>query len=80
MKLCDKFRNGNCMKHLDTNKKQTPWSESASEPYRPSGQVSANFLWTEGVIGRFDGSLRSYSRLSRPQPLLFFQVSPQLYS
>jgi hypothetical protein len=27
-----------------------------------------------------DGSLRPYSRFRRPEPLLFFQVVPQLYS
>jgi hypothetical protein len=27
-----------------------------------------------------DGSLRSYSRFSRQEPLLFYQVAPQLYS
>jgi hypothetical protein len=30
--------------------------------------------------GQLDGSLRSYSELSRPEPLLFYQVAPQLYS
>jgi hypothetical protein len=27
-----------------------------------------------------DGSLRPYSRFSRQEPLLFYQVAPQLYS
>jgi hypothetical protein len=30
--------------------------------------------------GQRDGSLQPYSRLSRPEPLHFFQVAPQLYS
>jgi hypothetical protein len=30
--------------------------------------------------GQRDGSLRQYSRLSRQEPLLFYQVAPQLYS
>jgi hypothetical protein len=30
--------------------------------------------------GQRDLSLRSYSRFSRPEPLLFYQVAPQLYS
>jgi hypothetical protein len=30
--------------------------------------------------GQRDGSLRPYSRFSRQEPLLFYQVAPQLYS
>jgi hypothetical protein len=30
--------------------------------------------------GQRDGSLRPYSRLPREEPLLFYQVAPQLYS
>jgi hypothetical protein len=30
--------------------------------------------------GQRDGSLRPYSRVSRQEPLLFYQVAPQLYS
>jgi hypothetical protein len=30
--------------------------------------------------GQCDGSLRPYSRFSRQEPLLFYQVAPQLYS
>jgi hypothetical protein len=30
--------------------------------------------------GQRDGSLRPYSRSSRQEPLLFYQVAPQLYS
>jgi hypothetical protein len=43
------------------------------------GEVSANFsgLWVSR--GQRDGSLRPYSRISRPGPLLFFRVAPQFY-
>jgi hypothetical protein len=37
-------------------------------------------LWREGACGQRDGSLRPYSRFSRQEPLLFYQVVPQLYS
>jgi hypothetical protein len=38
-------------------------------------------LWRIGVPrGQRDGSLRSYSRFYRQDPLLFYQVAPQLYS
>jgi hypothetical protein len=30
--------------------------------------------------GQRDGSLRPYSPISRQEPLLFYQVAPQLYS
>jgi hypothetical protein len=30
--------------------------------------------------GQRDGSFRPYSRFSRQEPLLFYQVAPQLYS
>jgi hypothetical protein len=43
------------------------------------GEVIANFLRKEGVPrGQRDGSLRPYSRFSRQEPLLFYQVAPQL--
>jgi hypothetical protein len=66
-------------------KKQTPWSESASELYRPSDRrLSAKWLPTFAARGchvvSVTGSLRPYSRFSRQDPLLFYQVSPQLYS
>jgi hypothetical protein len=44
------------------------------------GEVIADFLWIEGARGQRDGSLRPYSRFSRQEPLLFYQVAPQLYS
>jgi hypothetical protein len=58
--------------------KKTPWPQSASELYRPSDRrLSAKsvptFLRIEG--GQRDGSLRPYSRLSRPEPLLFIASS-----
>jgi hypothetical protein len=34
----------------------------------------------EGGRGQRDGSLQPYSRFSRQEPLLFYQVAPQLYS
>jgi hypothetical protein len=69
--------------YIQTNK-QTPWSESASELYRPSDRrLSAKWLPTfaERVPrGQRDGYLRPYSRFSRQELLLFYQVVPQLYS
>jgi hypothetical protein len=44
------------------------------------GEVSANFCGYRMPRCQRDGSLRQYSRLSRPEPLLFFQVAPQMYS
>jgi hypothetical protein len=43
-------------------------------------EVSANVCGYRVPRGQHDGSLRPYSRFSRPQLLLFFQVAPQLYS
>jgi hypothetical protein len=45
-----------------------------------SGEVSANFSWRRVPRGSVDGSLLPYSRISRQEPLLFYQVAPQLYS
>jgi hypothetical protein len=57
--------------------KKTPWSESGSELYRPSDRrLSGKWL----PRGHRDGSLRLYSRFSRQEPLLFYQVASQLYS
>jgi hypothetical protein len=44
------------------------------------GEVIANFLQIQVPRGQRDGSLRPYSRFSRQEPLLFYQVAPQLYS
>jgi hypothetical protein len=41
------------------------------------GEISANFCWYRVPLGQRHGSLRPYSRLSRPEPLLFL---PQLLS
>jgi hypothetical protein len=65
-------------------KKNTPWSESASELYRASDRrLSAKWLPTCAdrrchVVSVTD--LRPYSRFSRQVPLFFYQVAPQLYS
>jgi hypothetical protein len=64
--------------------KQTAWPESASkllptERLPLVGEVSANLFGYRVPRGQRDGSLRSYSRLPRPEQLLFFQVAPQLY-
>jgi hypothetical protein len=78
--------NGSTRKYYNkTKSKQTPWSESASELYRPSDRrLSAKWVPTfadRGVSrGQRDGSLRPYSRFSRQEPVLFYQVAPQLYS
>jgi hypothetical protein len=64
--------------------KKTPWSESSRELHRPSDRrLSAKWLPTFAKIRCHVvsvTSLRSYSRFSRQEPLLFYQVSPQLYS
>jgi hypothetical protein len=71
---------------MSLSKRDTaPWSQSASELYRPSDRrLTAKWLPTfsdRGVPhGQRDGSLRPYSRVSRQEPLLFYQVAPQLYS
>jgi hypothetical protein len=44
------------------------------------GEVIANFCALRVPCGHRDGSLRPYSRFSRQEPLLFYQVAPQLYS
>jgi hypothetical protein len=66
------------------NIKKTPWSESASELYRPSDRLlSAKWLPTCAnrrchVVSVTD-SYGRISRFSRQEPLLFYQVAPQLY-
>jgi hypothetical protein len=42
------------------------------------GEVSANFCWLMVLHGQRDGSVRQYSRLSRPEPLLFLSSSPSI--
>jgi hypothetical protein len=67
------------------NSNLTPWSESASELYRPSDRsFSAKCLPTFAdkgchVVSVTDPSGR-ISQFSRQEPLLFYQVAPQLYS
>jgi hypothetical protein len=62
--------------------KLTPLPESANELYGPSDRrFSAKLMPTFSdrgchvVRGQRDGSLRPYSRLSRPEPLLFLPSS-----
>jgi hypothetical protein len=43
-------------------------------------EVIANFCGWRVSRGQRDGSLRPYFRFSRPEPLLFYQAAPQLYS
>jgi hypothetical protein len=43
-------------------------------------EVIANFCGKRMSRGQRDGSLRPYSRFSRQEPLLFYQVFPPLYS
>jgi hypothetical protein len=54
---------------------KTMWYESASEPYQKSDRrLSAKLVPTSEDIGvprgQRDGSLRQYSRFSRPEPLI----------
>jgi hypothetical protein len=44
------------------------------------GEVIANFCWWRMPRGQRDGSLLPHSRFSRQEPLLSYQVAPQLYS
>jgi hypothetical protein len=44
------------------------------------GEVGANSCGASVPRCQRDGSLRPYSRFSRQEPLLFYQVAPQLYS
>jgi hypothetical protein len=65
--------------------KKTPWSESASELYRPSDRhLSEKWLPTFVDRGCHVVSVTDpYCRIlgfSRQEPLLFCQVAPQLYS
>jgi hypothetical protein len=64
---------------------KTPWPESTSELCLPSDRrLSSKLVPTFADRGCHVGSaedpLQSYSRISRPEPLFFFQVAPQLYS
>jgi hypothetical protein len=44
------------------------------------GEVIANFCGYKVPRGQRDGSVQAFSRFSRQEPLLFYQVAPQLYS
>jgi hypothetical protein len=64
---------------------KTPWSESASELYRPCDRrLSAKLAPTFADLGCHVVSVTDpYGRIlgfSRQEPLLFYQVAPQLYS
>jgi hypothetical protein len=67
-----------------SSNKKTPWSEFASELYRlRDRRLSAKSLPTfvdRGCHVVSVTSLWPYSRFSRQEPLLFYQVAPQLYS
>jgi hypothetical protein len=58
---------------------KTPWPEPAS--YTATlilslvGQVSDHICVQRAPYGQRDGSLRPYSRISRPEPLLFYPSS-----
>jgi hypothetical protein len=63
----------------------TPWPESTSELYRPSDRrLSSKLVPTFANRGvsrsQRGGSLRPLFAFSRLEPLLFFQVAPQLCS
>jgi hypothetical protein len=60
--------------------KKTPWPQSASELYRPSdrrlsAKLVSTFCGYRLPRGQRDESIRPYSRLSRPEPLLFLPSS-----
>jgi hypothetical protein len=68
-----------------TNTKQTQWSESASELYRPNDRrLTAKWLPTFADRGFHVVNVMNpyalYSRFSRQEQKLFYQVAPQLYS
>jgi hypothetical protein len=73
-----------CMEILNKNKR-TPWTESASELYRPSDRhLSAKLVLTfedrgSHVVSVTDPYGRILGFLDR-SPYFFFQVAPQLYS
>jgi hypothetical protein len=53
----------------------TPWLTYHSERPLLVGEVSANFCGYMMPRGQCDGSLRPYSRFSRPEPILFLSSS-----
>jgi hypothetical protein len=67
----------------NNNIKITPWPESARELYRPSdhrlsAKLVPTFAYRKFHTWSHDGSLRPYSRLFRPEPLLFPSSSSSL--
>jgi hypothetical protein len=70
---------------LPEQTKQTPWHESASEPYRPSDRrLSAKLVPILADRGCHVVSVTNpYGRILgfiNPSRYFFFQVAPQLYS
>jgi hypothetical protein len=68
--------------YIKTKNNSMVWARERTIPTeRPPlvGEVIAKFLGIEGARGQRDGSLHPYSRFSIQQPLLFYQVAPQLY-
>jgi hypothetical protein len=66
-----------------TKKNSMVWVRERTIPTeRPPllAEVIANFSGWRVPRGQRDGSLRPYSRFSRQEPLLFYQVDPQMYS
>jgi hypothetical protein len=72
------LRNKKEDKKINGNNKQTPWSESSSELFRPSDRLSSAKL----VATFEDRELLCSQRSGSPrlEPLFFFLVAPQLYS
>jgi hypothetical protein len=65
------FRKVNWWRYLPN---KTPWLESASDR-RWSAKLVTTFSHTEVLRGQHNGCLRTYSRFSRPEPLLFLPSS-----
>jgi hypothetical protein len=64
--------------HCTSKKNSLVWVRERTIPTeRPPlvGEVNANFCGSRVPRGQRDGSLRLYSRFSRPQPLLFLSSS-----
>jgi hypothetical protein len=70
---------------VNKENKQTPWSESANELYRPSDRRLSGMLLPTfvdkgcHVVSVTDPYVRILG-FSRQELLLFYQVAPQLYS
>jgi hypothetical protein len=59
---------------------QPLWNKLHGLSPRANYTDRAKWLPTFVPRGQRDGSLRPYSRFSRQEPLLFYQVAPHLYS